>query len=713
MSQMSSSRPLLPFGNNGLLSSIPGSRRLLPAPVSNSEGTSSGSDQGPSLPSHLRPRANPTKIACEPCRKRKAKCCGERPKCRACINRGLDCHYQASDRDQHVLKRKYDEIQQKANMYEQLYHLLRCLPERESHGILRRLREGADVATTMRQVKDGDLLLQLAWAPETRLRYDFPYCTSMPAALLSPDNQYLGSPVFQTTFHALPQSAGQTEAWASPSETIYMTPYHAAELMDPHIPSIQVSKWTSVESDDELLRTLLRAYFLHDYANYTCFQKDIFLQAMRDGDARFCSPLLVNAVLAEACHSYRGATHRAQFWRPETLGYRFLEEAKRLWELESGKIKLTTLHAAMVLHIIYTINGMDQIGISYLLQSVQLAQDLKLLAPEQEKGRKRAARIFTAWALYRWQSMQGFHCLRAPLIRGPPATPMPDLDGEPSWYGELWLRYPPSSTLFPMHFGYVYRAQTELRRIANGIACIISRGQKTTQRLTASELAHFLKELDDWYDALPEPIKSHKAVLPCQLIMHMEYCVLLFKVAQMVPEETKLRPSTGAKAVDDDTRPPTAVAYALRCLETVLRLYYLRHSFEHTDTFLTYFLSILANMTIESMNSDSVSPDDVETLKSLRATLILAVKGLYDQGQHVYVSSVICRLMRDRMTDGDMDALRRHTTWEDDQPLVPQYIMSAFPVTIVKQDEDWQLETVENLAKKYDELALEASECKT
>jgi hypothetical protein len=103
-------------------------------------------------------------------------------------------------------------------------------------------------------------------------------------------------------------------------------------------------------------------------------------------------------------HSYRGATHRAQFWKPETLGHRFLTETKRLWELESGKVKLTTLHAAMVLHIIYTINGSDQVGISYLLQSVQLAQNLKLFAPEQKKGRTRTARVFTAWALYRWQS---------------------------------------------------------------------------------------------------------------------------------------------------------------------------------------------------------------------------------------------------------------------------------------------------------------------
>ena len=160
----------------------------------------------------------------------------------------------------------------------------------------------------MRQVKDGDLLLQLAWAPATRLRYEFPYSTSMPAALLSPGSPYLGSPVFQTTFHALPQSAEQTEAWASPSETIYMTPYHAAELMDPHMPSIQVSKWTSVESDDELLRTLLRAYFLYGYANSTYFRKDIFLQAIRDGDTRFYSPLLINAILAEACVGYENVT---------------------------------------------------------------------------------------------------------------------------------------------------------------------------------------------------------------------------------------------------------------------------------------------------------------------------------------------------------------------------------------------------------------------
>ncbi|KAF5548366.1 nitrogen assimilation transcription factor nit-4 [Fusarium phyllophilum] len=638
---MSYPSPLRSFDNNGGPPSVPGFRRLVPAPVSTYESTGSGSDHGPPLPSYLRPRANPTKIACESCRKRKAKarCDGQRPKCKSCINRDIQCNYQATKWD---LKRKYDEVQERSSLYEQLCFLLTCLPDREAQGIFRRLREGADVATIMRQLQDGDLPLQPAWALETRLHYEFPCYTSMPAALLSPDNPYLGSTIFQVTSHALPLSPEQTEAWGSGSETINMAPHNIAELMDPYIQDIQVSKWTSVEADGELLRTLLRSYFLHDYANYTCFQKDIFLQAMRDSDTRFCSPLLVNAVLAEAC-------------------------------------------------------------------SVQIAQYLKLFAPERTEGRTKTARVFTAWALYRWQSLQAFHNLKAPLIREPPATPMPDPDEEPLWYGELWLRYPPSLTLVPMHFGYVYRAQTELRCIANVITCIRFTGQKAARSLPASDLDRLQKALDDWYIGLPEPIKSHRAVLPSQLIMHMEYCVLLFKVAQMAQEEIE-PPRTTGEAVNNNTRPSKTVQYALRCLETVLRLYHLRHSFEHGDTYLTYFLSILAYSTTENMNRSSISPDDVRALETLRATLLLAVKGLYDQGQHVYVSSVMCRLMRDRMTKEDVTALRRYTMWKGDQPLVPHYLRSTFPVTVVMLEEDWKLETVESLAKKYDQLALEANE---
>ncbi|EXA32456.1 hypothetical protein FOVG_16291 [Fusarium oxysporum f. sp. pisi HDV247] len=135
-------------------------RKLLPAPASKSKGTSSNSSRVPSLQPRLLPRTNLTRIACEPCRKRKSKCCGERPKCKACINRGLECHYQASYQDLLDLMRKHDEIQEKASIYERIYNLLINLPEQDSHAVLNRLRASPDVATT---------ILRVALAPGTKL----------------------------------------------------------------------------------------------------------------------------------------------------------------------------------------------------------------------------------------------------------------------------------------------------------------------------------------------------------------------------------------------------------------------------------------------------------------------------------------------------------------------------------------------------------------
>lgn len=58
------------------------------------------------------------------------------------------------------MERLYSEIQEKASVYEQLYQLLRSLPEQEPNSIVRRLREGDDAATIMWQMKDGDLPVQ-------------------------------------------------------------------------------------------------------------------------------------------------------------------------------------------------------------------------------------------------------------------------------------------------------------------------------------------------------------------------------------------------------------------------------------------------------------------------------------------------------------------------------------------------------------------------
>jgi hypothetical protein len=60
------------------------------------------------------------------------------------------------------LKRKYDELQKQQTSYEELFNLLKAVPESNSLEILRRIRAGADVGSAVRHAKDGNLLLQLS-----------------------------------------------------------------------------------------------------------------------------------------------------------------------------------------------------------------------------------------------------------------------------------------------------------------------------------------------------------------------------------------------------------------------------------------------------------------------------------------------------------------------------------------------------------------------
>lgn len=169
----------------------------------------------------------------------------------------------------------------------------------------------------MRQIKDGDLLLQVSLVPEARLRYDFPYRPTMPLAITNSNNAYLSSILYEAVFigdqkQETEQGQGQDQGvqqaqqqkmqdLATRYSPAYLKPYHAAKHIEPLLSTVDVSRWTSVMSDNDLFVALLSAYFVHEYPTYPVFQKDIFLRAMVEGDDRFCSPLLVNALMAEAC----------------------------------------------------------------------------------------------------------------------------------------------------------------------------------------------------------------------------------------------------------------------------------------------------------------------------------------------------------------------------------------------------------------------------
>ncbi|KAF4488005.1 Nitrogen assimilation transcription factor nit-4 [Fusarium agapanthi] len=317
-------------------------------------------------------RLNPVLAACEPCRKYKVKCSGERPACRRYLQRKLACIYvarpgetrsQALNRCSHATCEGSSQL---PSVYEELVGLLKNLPEQDAQAILQRLRSGTDAASVANQARAGNVLLQMAVVPETRLRYEFPYRSEMPKEL-ELNNPYLNSMLGKPTRKSRQPGRRRAEK-----------PFHAAQVFDPLLSDVKVSAWTSVCDDDNLMQDLLTVLFRCEYHFTAAFHKDLFLEDMAARRKYFCSSPLASVTLAYACVCYLKFTNRVEYWNPNTLAYRFIAEAKRLWELEASIPRMTTIQTGILFSVFHNLYGLDEVGKPYRVHAVALANQLRI-----------------------------------------------------------------------------------------------------------------------------------------------------------------------------------------------------------------------------------------------------------------------------------------------------------------------------------------------
>jgi hypothetical protein len=186
--------------------------------------------------------------------------------------------------------------------------------ETDALELIRCIRSGANIESVIHRAESGDMLAQLPLQPSTWSRFTFPLIDEMPAYLKRPENAYLKSLAYRYAIDSPPQGRCGSH---SDAELPYLIPYSAAELIEPRLGHIVPSKWTSVPVNDHVLRQLLHSYFLFEYPGYAVFHKDHFLDDMLSGRRRFCSPILVNAVLAAGCVSRDNTKNRG--WPSATI----------------------------------------------------------------------------------------------------------------------------------------------------------------------------------------------------------------------------------------------------------------------------------------------------------------------------------------------------------------------------------------------------------
>jgi hypothetical protein len=129
----------------------------------------------------------------------------------------------------------------------------------------------------------------------------------MPAHYAS-DNPYLNSLMYEAASLYSPDQHPTSDSpqlgatlSAEEHQSLYLKPFHAAQVVEPRLSDVKVSFWTTVCDDNVLMRELLSVLFRCEYQFTAAFQKDLFLEDMAAQRKDFCSSLLVNAVLAYSC----------------------------------------------------------------------------------------------------------------------------------------------------------------------------------------------------------------------------------------------------------------------------------------------------------------------------------------------------------------------------------------------------------------------------
>ncbi|KAI1417867.1 hypothetical protein F5Y13DRAFT_32660 [Hypoxylon sp. FL1857] len=641
-----------------------------------------------------------TPAACEACRKRKSKCTAERPRCSVCVERQTTCEYTTLPAETHLRaqKRKLTDLEIKCQAYEDLVGILRSRPDEETSQVLQRVRTGEDVQTIVKAVQDGDLLLQLSLKPDLRFRYEFPYIREMPSHLNRYPNPYLESTLFKKTGVQSPQSPIYLDSLrdiVDEPQKMYLVPYHAVELVDPRISSMSVSCWTAVSSDNPMLRVLLQIYFVFEYPFHPYFHKDFFLEDMLVGSRRFCSPLLVNAILSVAWHGYSRMKNRAEYWLPDNLGYRFLAEARRLFDLNQAHPTITTVQAAAIINLTCNLNGIDEISWFYTYKSLEMAQNMSLFSPSPDESKEwQVVAGTTAWCLFNWQALATFHTFQPPIIKDPPSRPPPDLDDISPHFGDIWVKYPLSREPIRIYNGLVFRAICKFRVIMNEISGISFNQPRSFNRMPLSAAINFRSRLLAWYADLPEPLQARHAAIPSHLKLHIHYHILLISLFE---------PFAQIGYIHAEANPNTIVSSSKICFETLMRVYYLRHGFESLDTTLVQFLHLLGFSALKDISS--VEKGSVKH-EAIRSTLMLCAKGLWDQGQNYYVSEAVFHLLKQSMSTEDALLFKEITEIEDSNVRLDhmaQEIRSRWPIGIFSMADDYGDRTLEHFMRWWEQ----------
>ncbi|KAI0199927.1 hypothetical protein F4808DRAFT_461324 [Astrocystis sublimbata] len=404
--------------------------RILPAtpasqetPAAEAPGASGITEKG----SKKRQLTQPRPGACIECRARKTKCDGVRPGCGNCTKRGIsEC--------------LYPERLTNGPKALELVDLLRALPDDRSISLLKRIREGADLAKSISLYKDsGDDLEPPSRPVSQRPRRD----GSLEGELM---RQYPNSfpelppidPIRLATSDLLRPQPGTSSAAplaGQDGETYSAIPSHfTVDDYDERLAYLQVGFWTQVKIPDEFAARVISLYLKTDHPLLGLFDSHLFIDDLINKRSRYCSTFLFHALMYLGCQMYSAIDKKAMQYAGE-----FCQIAEKMGKDESDSY--ASMAGAIFLSISLMGHGKDHAVLKYAAAAMQIGTRLGLFSDiiqlpagtytslGDEADEERSAQSYAAWGVFNWNVMVSMF-YRQPGSQTPASAPTVPIPGE-------------------------------------------------------------------------------------------------------------------------------------------------------------------------------------------------------------------------------------------------------------------------------------------
>ncbi|KAF2451687.1 hypothetical protein P171DRAFT_426166 [Karstenula rhodostoma CBS 690.94] len=570
--------------------------------------------------------------ACVPCRKRKSKCDGTTPACSACAAvYNTPCLYDPNSdhRRKGVYKKDIEGLKTRNSTLQTLIHAILNYPEDDVAPLVHQIRtcESLDAVAEAiiakengDDVDDEDDVSPLASSPLAQTTFESQLSGKMGELRLEDGStRYIGG-----TSHLIYMGAADQDT-PSPASLVAAEQYDQVE--DP------LTSWTNVTTDPDLVRHLINMYFCWHYSFFTTLSKHLFMKEFQLGrpppgarrKTEYCTPLLVNAMLALGCHFTSWPAARAVRDDSATAGDHFFREAKRLiLEDDLHEVPaLTTVQALALMSVREAGCGREAKGWVYSGMSFRMACDLGLNIDMSGKSKieetEEDARRITFWGCFLFDKCWSNYLGRLPqLPRAIVTVPKPEVF--PTEDAEIWSAYtdsgvsqahsqPSRTRAVAIQISKLCEISSDLMNyFYNPIDMDKAKGKQTELK----KLSEIHQRLETWTRELPKELEPKEGGLPSMLVMHMFFQLLYIHLFRPF-----LKYNPNNSPLPAHVSPRKLCTQAAAMISKLLRLYKRSHGLRQICNIVVYIAHSACTIHLLNLPEKNAKRDIIHGAKHL------------------------------------------------------------------------------------------------